>query len=348
MAISAARPSPCGTSESTASWSPCALAAATTTPRPSTKTRKPGSAARRLLARAHARASDGQRERPATAANTGSTSRKPGQRERQDGEREPRRLRRRADGSGAAPAAADRRRTTATSATHSTAIATSHGSTISAPKRANESPLASNASRFVRLLTGSSSDALLARCEHAYTCGRALKRSLEAVANTTGVEQDDGGVEAQHRGRSGRRGEHERQQPPRLAPRPERHRPAEVVEQPLAPAAVGEHQQRGGEADRRPEVLQRVAGLLRARSSRRDEQQRRAGGDRPVGRSAGVRDGGGERRDKRREREDTAHRPGSVNAAERVSEGTRTPDRLDHNQELYQLSYAHHGDLRVT
>jgi hypothetical protein len=26
-----------------------------------------------------------------------------------------------------------------------------------------------------------------------------------------------------------------------------------------------------------------------------------------------------------------------------VSEGTRTPDRLDHNQELYQLSYAHHG-----
>ena len=33
-------------------------------------------------------------------------------------------------------------------------------------------------------------------------------------------------------------------------------------------------------------------------------------------------------------------------AAKKVSEGTRTPDRLDHNQELYQLSYAHHGDLR--
>ena len=28
-------------------------------------------------------------------------------------------------------------------------------------------------------------------------------------------------------------------------------------------------------------------------------------------------------------------------AFRRVSEGTRTPDRLDHNQELYQLSYAH-------
>jgi hypothetical protein len=27
----------------------------------------------------------------------------------------------------------------------------------------------------------------------------------------------------------------------------------------------------------------------------------------------------------------------------KVSEGTRTPDRLDHNQELYQLSYAHRG-----
>ena len=31
----------------------------------------------------------------------------------------------------------------------------------------------------------------------------------------------------------------------------------------------------------------------------------------------------------------------------RVSEGTRTPDRLDHNQELYQLSYAHRGTFNV-
>ena len=29
----------------------------------------------------------------------------------------------------------------------------------------------------------------------------------------------------------------------------------------------------------------------------------------------------------------------------RVSEGTRTPDRLDHNQELYQLSYAHQASI---
>jgi hypothetical protein len=27
----------------------------------------------------------------------------------------------------------------------------------------------------------------------------------------------------------------------------------------------------------------------------------------------------------------------------RVSDGTRTRDHLDHNQELYLLSYAHHG-----
>jgi hypothetical protein len=30
-----------------------------------------------------------------------------------------------------------------------------------------------------------------------------------------------------------------------------------------------------------------------------------------------------------------------------VSEGTRTPDRRDHNPELYQLSYAHQAGLGV-
>ncbi len=32
----------------------------------------------------------------------------------------------------------------------------------------------------------------------------------------------------------------------------------------------------------------------------------------------------------------------------KVSEGTRTPDRLDHNQELYQLSYAHRENVEST
>ena len=73
------------------------------------------------------------------------------------------------------------------STTHSIAIATSHGSSISAAKRVNDRPLASNASRLVRFETGSSSDALLARWVHAYTCGRGLKRSRAAVENTTGV-----------------------------------------------------------------------------------------------------------------------------------------------------------------
>ena len=33
----------------------------------------------------------------------------------------------------------------------------------------------------------------------------------------------------------------------------------------------------------------------------------------------------------------------AIGRALRVSDGTRTRDRLDHNQELYQLSYAHHA-----
>ena len=49
------------------------------------------------------------------------------------------------------------------------------------------SPLAENASRFVRFDTGSSSDAELARCVQAYTCGRGRAATAAAVANTTGV-----------------------------------------------------------------------------------------------------------------------------------------------------------------
>src|SRR5205823_5393156 len=33
--------------------------------------------------------------------------------------------------------------------------------------------------------------------------------------------------------------------------------------------------------------------------------------------------------------------------AERVADGTRTHDHLDHNQGLYQLSYRHRGRLRI-
>ncbi len=37
-----------------------------------------------------------------------------------------------------------------------------------------------------------------------------------------------------------------------------------------------------------------------------------------------------------------AKSPASAGLSLGVSDGTRTRDRLDHNQELYQLSYAHH------
>jgi hypothetical protein len=39
--------------------------------------------------------------------------------------------------------------------------------------------------------------------------------------------------------------------------------------------------------------------------------------------------------------------PAVAGLLRRVSEGTRTPDRLDHNQELYQLSYAHRVGLNL-
>ena len=73
------------------------------------------------------------------------------------------------------------------STSHSTPIAASHGSAIRAAKRANDSPPARNASRLVRLETGSSNEAELARCVQAYMCGLARNRTRAAVANTTGV-----------------------------------------------------------------------------------------------------------------------------------------------------------------
>ena len=65
------------------------------------------------------------------------------------------------------PAPRGRARRSATGRPTPRASAAIHGSAMSAPKRVNESPLAWNASRFVRLETGSSSDAELARCAHA-------------------------------------------------------------------------------------------------------------------------------------------------------------------------------------
>ncbi len=72
---------------------------------------------------------------------------------------------------------------------YSTAIAASQGSAMSPANRVKDSPLAVNASRLVKLDTGRSSDAELARCAVAYTCGRARAPALDAVASTTGVSR---------------------------------------------------------------------------------------------------------------------------------------------------------------
>ncbi len=58
---------------------------------------------------------------------------------------------------------------------------------MTAAKCRNEMPAAVNASRLVRLETGSNSDAVLARCAVAYACGLAGTASAPAVASTTGV-----------------------------------------------------------------------------------------------------------------------------------------------------------------
>ncbi len=70
---------------------------------------------------------------------------------------------------------------------NSTATAANHDGAITAVKWRNDRPAAENASRFVRLDTGSSSDAVLARCAVAYACGRAGTHSARVVASTTGV-----------------------------------------------------------------------------------------------------------------------------------------------------------------
>ena len=45
--------------------------------------------------------------------------------------------------------------------------------------------------------------------------------------------------------------------------------------------------------------------------------------------------------------EGSPQKEGHLQGFLRVSEGTRTPDRLDHNQELDQLSYAHRGQVNL-
>ena len=137
-------------------------------------TQKPGLASRTSATGRDVRAGDArdeQRDAPASAAQAGGTSTaevttNSATVTRQDGQRVPRRgaaVDRARPGS----RARSRRKNGRAGASHSSAQATSQGSAISAVNRPNERPAATNASRFVRFETGSSSDPLFASRAHA-------------------------------------------------------------------------------------------------------------------------------------------------------------------------------------
>ena len=169
---------PAGRTAVTAERRPLSLATATITPSPSTNTRNPGSAARSTVSGVAAeRSSAGSVSAvaPAAANHTGAIpsgelSAKPASVSPSTASAN-RGAGRLLDGAlptgrraaGRPSSTAKNRRST----THSTAIAASQGSAISAAKRVNDRPLALNASRFVRLETASSSEAELARWVHA-------------------------------------------------------------------------------------------------------------------------------------------------------------------------------------
>src|SRR3954447_18151059 len=170
-ASSASSPSPCGTSASTADCSPWSPAARTITAKPRTNTRNGGSAAR-TSASGPRRSRTASASAPAAATHTGARpmtelSAKPASvaATTPSAKRGTATAAARTVRSVAGASRSDRNARAST--THSTASAASHGSAMSAAKRVNDRPLRSNASRFVRFETGSSSDALLARCEQA-------------------------------------------------------------------------------------------------------------------------------------------------------------------------------------
>jgi hypothetical protein len=115
-------------------------------------------------------------------------------------------------------------------------------------------------------------------------------------------EQHDRRVEAQDGGGPGGGEEHHRQQAAGLAPGAEGHRRAQRVEQAGAPAAVGEHQQRGQESDRGTERVQGRACAVKAQRPDEHDQQRGTGGDRPVRCPAPAHDRRGQARRQRDQR----------------------------------------------
>ena len=158
---------------------------------------------------------------------------------------------------------------------YSAAMAASHGSAISAAKRGKARPLAANASRLVRLDTGSSSDAEFARWVQAYTCGLGRAPSCAEVAYTTGVSSTTvasrlstaviAEAEANTWTSSRRVG--------RLLLRAIH--VAAGAEQALVVAELGQHEHRGQEADHRPQPLRLGQGRLRGHRPGGDDQSGR-------------------------------------------------------------------------
>ena len=106
--------------------------------------------------------------------------------------------------------------------------------------------------------TGSSSDAVLARCAVAYACGRAGTRSARVVASTTGVSSTTVASRAQHGRRHGTDDEHLGQQPPGVTVGRPRHGRARRAEQALVVAQLRQHEHGREKPDHREQLLDLV------------------------------------------------------------------------------------------
>jgi hypothetical protein len=117
--------------------------------------------------------------------------------------------------------------------------------------------------------------------------------------------------EAEHGRHAARHGKDESEQAPRAPARTGRHQTAHGIEEPLAPAALGEHEQRRKEADGGAEVADRVA--RGGRRQRADGDERRGsgdGGDR-LDRPARPHDRGGQRAREREQGENEGSASGT-------------------------------------
>ena len=166
-------------------------------------------------------------------------------------------------------------------AAYSTAIATSQGTAISAPKWIRSAPATENASRLVRLDTGSSSDAELARWVHAYTLGLGRTRSRVAVSCTTGVSSTTVVSRLRTAVVTEAEAEHAPQQPDRRAPAGPGQPAACRREQALLLADMPDDQDRAQEGEHRQQAAGHGGGLVPGQRAGHDDQHRARAPRRP-------------------------------------------------------------------